>query len=201
MTANDGVFDAAVFHLFRNYDRPYYYGIDAVCDAGTENPEQFLRLAAELVEAVVTQLARSKPPSLAPMTQHKLLRDTAQRIIEKWSFPQDSSVKRLVARIAQECLSKSLEPNGAVIANAIGIPQSEFDSLAQTDPVVARVLQFAVAYNAITLVPNHNCQNEEWCLLELGGIGLLKHGLTLMRGGFIKGTAARLREYVMESPE
>ena len=197
--ANDAVYEAALFQLFRHYERPYYYGVDAVCDAGSENAEQFLRLSAELVEAVVTQLARSKPPSLLPASQHKLLRETAERIMEKWSFPQDSAVRRMVTRIAGECLAKSLEPNGAVIANAFGIPQAEFDELARNVPAVARVLQFAVAYNAVTLVPHHNCQGEVWCLLELGGVALLKHGLTLKRGGFLKGNAARLGEFIAEA--
>jgi hypothetical protein len=201
VAANDAVYEAALFQLFRSYERPYYFGIDAICDAGSENAEQFLRLSAELVEAVVTQLARSKPPSLSPLTQHKLLRETADRIMEKWSFPQDSAVRRMVMRIADECLNKSLEPNGAVIASAFGIPQAEFDALPKNAPVVARVLQFAVAYNAITLVPHHNCQGEVWCLLELGGVALLKNGLTLKRGGFIKGTAPRLREFIAEDVE
>lgn len=198
VAANDTVYEAALFQLFRRYERPYYYGIDAVCDAGSENAEQFLRLSAELVEAVVTQLARAKPASLPPAAQHRLLRETANRIMEKWSFPQHPAVRRVVERIAAECADKSLEPNGAVIANAFGIPQAEFDALPKSDPAAARVLQFAVAYNAITLVPNHNCQNEVWCLLELGGVALLKYGLTLKRGGFIKGTAARLGEFVAE---
>jgi hypothetical protein len=196
--ANDAVHEAAMFQLFRHYERPYYYGVDAVCDAGSENAEQFLRLSAELVEAVVTRLARSKPPSLLPANQHKVLRETADRIMEKWSFPQDFAVRRMVTRIAGECLAKSLEPNGAVIASAFGIPQTEFDDLVRNVPAVARVLQFAVAYNAITLVPHHNCQGEVWCLLELGGVALLKHGLTLKRGGFIKGAAARLGEFIAE---
>lgn len=198
VAANDTAYEAARFQLFRCYERPYYFGIDDVCDAGSENAEQFLRLCAELVEAVVTQFARSKAPSLSPMTQHKLLRGTAERIMEKWSFPQYPSVRRLVTRIADECLKKSLEPNGAVLASAFAIPQAEFDKLPGNDPTVARVLQFAVAYNAITLVPHHNCQGEVWCLLELGGVALLKHGLTLKRGGFIKGTASRLGEFIAE---
>ena len=200
MAANDTVYEATVFQLFRGYERSYYYGIDAVCDAGSENAEQFLHLAAELVEAVVTQLARSKPPSLSPLTQHKLLRDTAERIMEKWSFPQSSAVRQMVNKIAEECLQKSIEPNGAVIANAFGIPQIEFEAIPKSAPTVARVLQFAVAYNAITLVPHHSCQGEIWCLLELGGIALLKYGLTLKRGGFIKGSASRLREFIAEEP-
>lgn len=196
--ANDTVREAARFQLFWNYERPFYFGIDDVCDAGSENAEQFLRLSAELVEAVVTQLARSKAPSLSPLNQHKLLRDTANRIMEKWSFPQDASVRRLVTRIAEECLKKSSEPNGAVIASAIAIPQAEFDALPTSDPTVARVLQFAVAYNAVTLVPHHNQGGVVWCLLELGGVALLKYGLTLRRGGFIPSEAARLREFIAE---
>lgn len=201
VAANDAVYEAALFQLFRSYERAYYYGIDDVCDAGSENAEQFLRLSAELVEAVVTQLARSKSPSISPIAQHKMLRETADRIMEKWSFPQDSAVRRMVTCIANECLNKSLEPNGAVIANAFGIPQTDFDALPKSAPAVARVLQFAVAYNAITLVPHHNCQGEVWCLLELGGIALLKYGLTLKRGGFIKGTAVRLGEFIAEAVE
>lgn len=198
VAANDTAFEAARFQLFRNFDRPYYFGIDDVCDAGSENAEQFLRLSAEFVEATLTQLARSKPPSLSPITQHKLLRETAERIMEKWSFPQATSVRRLVTQIAVACLKKSMEPNGAVIASAFAIPQTEFDALPKNDPQIARVLQFAVAYNAITLVAHHSQGGENWCLLELGGVALLRFGLTLRRGGFIPGEAARLRRFVVE---
>jgi hypothetical protein len=91
-----------------------------------------------------------------------------------------------------------MEPNGAVIASAFAIPQAAFDTIPKSAPTVARVLQFAVAYNAITLVPHHNQGGEVWCLLELGGVALLKYGLTLRRGGFIPGDAARLQEFVAE---
>jgi hypothetical protein len=200
VAANRDVYDAAVFHLFHDYDRPYFYGIDSVCDASSENAEQFLHLSAELVEEVATQLARAKSPTLTPAAQHKLLCERGSKIMEKWDFPQDSAVRRMVKRIADLCMKKSLEPNGAVIANAIGISQAEFEKLGKSAPDVARVLQFAVAYNAITLVPHYTCQDEVWCLLELGGVALLKYGLTLKRGGFIKGTATRLAEFVAEEP-
>ena len=200
VAANSSVYEAAVFHLFRDYDRPYYYGIDNLCDASSENAELFLRLSADLVEAVATQLARSKAPSLTPAMQHKLLRERGVWIMDKWDYPQESSVRRVVQCIADLCLKKSMEPNGAVIANAFGIPQAEFDTLAATAPETARTLQFAVAYNAVTLVPNHSCKNKEWCLLELGGVGLLKYGLALKRGGFIEGTAEQLGEFAKEAP-
>ena len=198
VAANDSVFEAAVFQLFQTFDRPYFFGIDNVCDASSENAELFLQLSAELVETVATQVARSKSPTLSPTLQHKLLRERSAKIIEAWSFPNDDKVRRMVQTIAERCLKKSLEPNGAVIANAFGIPQAEFDNLAQNNPVLARVLQFAIAYNAITLVPHHSCKHKEWCLLELGGMALLKYGLTLKRGGFIEGNVANLAGFIQE---
>ncbi len=51
VAANESVCEAANFQLFHYYDRPYYFGIDDVCDASSENAEQFLQLSAELVEA------------------------------------------------------------------------------------------------------------------------------------------------------
>jgi hypothetical protein len=198
VAANDSVRDAALFQLCHHEDRPYYFGIDDVCDASTENAEQFLQLAAKLVEEVVTQVSRARTPTLAPAVQHKLLRDRGASIIDKWSFPHDNSVRRLVKEIAERCLQKSMEPNGSVIANAYGIAQSEFDSIASDFPQLARALQFAVAYNAITLVPHRSVKNREWCLLELGGMPLLRYGLTLKRGGFIEGTATQLSAFVLE---
>lgn len=196
VAANDAVHSAALFQLFHECGRPYYFGIDDLCDASSENAEQFLQLAAELVEAVVTQVARGKNVLLEPHRQHALLRKRGEKIMEGWRFPHDGKVRALVKEIASRCLKKSLEPNGAVIANAIGIPQEQFDRLAADYAELGRVLQFAVAYNAISLVPHHSCKNRTWCLLELGGMALLHYGLTLKRGGFIESTSEELDGFV-----
>ncbi|MEZ6131214.1 MAG: hypothetical protein R3C59_21275 [Planctomycetaceae bacterium] len=199
VAANADVYSAALFNLFHDYGRPYYYGIDDVCDASSENAEQFLQLTAELVEEIATQVARGRSVMLPPDKQHTLLRKCGDRFIHGWNFPHDQKVKRLVQEIASRCLEKSLKPNASVIANAIGIPQDQFDLLPTEHPELARVLQFAIAYNAVSLVPHHSCKHQTWCLLELGGMVLLKHGLTLKRGGFIESTAKELSSFLAES--
>ncbi|MGR4866727.1 hypothetical protein [Caulobacter sp. LARHSG274] len=188
ITADAGVAEGARIHLLHRQERPIYFGIDPLCDASSENAEQFLQLAARLVSQSETQLIRAKPPTLKSGAQHKLLRERASQIVKAWDFPQHQSVRRLADAMAAECVKKSLEANASLGggANAIGILQEEFEAIPVTHPDLARVLQFGVAYNAFALVPNHGTKKKVWCLIELGGALLLHHGLTLKRGGFLE---------------
>jgi hypothetical protein len=201
VAANDDVYAASLFNLHHDYGRPYYFGINDVCDASSENAEQFLQLASELVEEVVTQVARGRNSLLEPAKQDALLRKQGKKIIEGWNFPHDRRVKLLVQKMAGICMEKSREPNGAVIANAIGIPADELDLVADRYPNLASVLQFAIAYNAINLVPNHSCKKKLWCLLEVGGMVSLSYGLTLKRGGFVESNINKLAKLLEESTE
>jgi len=195
------LYEAARIHLLHQFGKPYYLGIDDLCDASSENAEQFLHLAAILVEDVSTRLIRSRQASLDPATQTKLLRQKAEEAIAGWNFPRYDLVRRVVTTIAERCLAVTLAPNAPLGpgANAYGIAQSEFDKIPTNYPDLARVLQFAVAYNAFTVVPRYECKNQKWCLLELGGLVILKHGLTLRRGGFIEGTAGELNDLIREN--
>lgn len=192
VTANPSVYEAARLHLLQKYDRPYYYGIDDLCDASSENAEQFLQLAAKLVETSATQIIRARPALLTAASQHRLLRKRGDQIIEGWNFPQHLLVRRLVTAIAVRCVEVTEQPNGWLTPNGFGIRQEEFDALPESHPGLAHVLQFGVAYNAVTLVPHYPCKGKEWCLIELGGMVILKHGLTLKRGGFVESTAQEL---------
>lgn len=188
LTADSDVAEGARVHLLHRFDRPYFFGIDILCDASSENAEQFLQLAGRLVSQSETQLIRAKPATLTSGMQHTLLREKAGEILRDWDFPQHQLVRRLADGIAKECLKKSLEPNASLGggSSAFGIPQDEFDEIPRKHPALARVLQFGVAYNSFMLVPNHGTKKKIWCLVELGGTLLLHHGLTLRRGGFLE---------------
>jgi len=188
LTADSDVADGARLQLMHKQDRPYYYGIDPLCDASSENAEQFLQLAARLVSQSETQLIRGKAPTLTGGKQHELLREKASEIVRDWDYPQSHLVRRLADGIGKECLEKSLEANASLGAgaSAFGILQEEFEQIPMRHPDLARVLQFGVAYNGFTLVPNYRTKGKQWCLIELGGVLLIHHGLTLRRGGFLE---------------
>src|SRR5207245_3822768 len=119
---------------------PFYCGIDDLCDASSEDAELFLQLSAVLVDTAATQVIRSRGPQLSAGTQNRQLRERGEWIMGKWSFPYYQEVRRLVGEIGRRCVGVTLEPNGWLTPNAYGIPQEEFEGLAQNHPDLARVL-------------------------------------------------------------
>jgi len=186
--------DGARIQLMHEYERPYYVGFDSLSDAASENAETFLRLASHIVDAAENLLIKQKPPIIQAREQHKLLVERANMVVEGWNFPEHRRVRTLVSWIADRCKQRTLEPNAPLGhgANAYGILQSELPQIENEGSTLANVLKFAVAYNALTLVPNYECKNKLWCLLELGGVFIVRSGLPFKRGGFIEGSADEL---------
>lgn len=190
--ANAGIADGARIQLMHEYSRPYYFGMDALCDGASENAEIFLQLAGRLVSLCETRIIRANRsgPSLPASLQHKELRQKAAEMIDEWRFPERRLVKALVDGIAAECIAKALEPTASLGGgpNAFGIPQEAFEQIPKSHPHLAEVLKYGVGYNAVHIKQDHGTKHVSWCLVELGGVAILKHGLSFRRGNFLERT-------------
>lgn len=191
---NRAVATGAELQLLHEYGRPFYYGFERVAEAANQNIEQFVTLASALVDNLETQIIRGKSPRLDARQQNKLLRDHAHKLMTEWDFPYAPRVRRLVTLIAERCLDITMRPNAPLDdgANAYGVLLSELANLNPQEDI-ARVIQYALAYQALVLVEPYECKGKTWALLELGGIAIIAHGLPLSRGGFAEGTIAQLR--------
>ena len=193
--AASALIEGARIHLMHEFDRPYYYGMDKLVAASNANIEQFIRLGGSLVDEVLARIIRDKSPDLTPKAQHAALVVQATKTMNEWDFPYNAAVRELVDKIANRCRERTLRTNAPLDdgANAIGVPQEEMDKVQMRYERLARVLHFAFAYKALVFVPQYNCKNKVWCLLELGALPCMAHGLTLSRGGFIEDTLSGLQ--------
>jgi hypothetical protein len=144
-----------------------------------------------------TRAIRNEDPALNPAAQQSALKGRATEMVDAWSFPFSGMIKKLVDRLALDCLDASKEANASLGsgANAVGIPESEMTDLLASTSELAYALKYAIAYSAIIAVRDYGQGGKSWCLLELPGPVCLKYGLTLKRGGFLE---RRVSDLVLE---
>lgn len=184
----------AELQLLHQFGRPFYYGFDRLADASNENIEQFVSLASVLVDELETMIMRGRGPQLNASLQHRTLVERARKTMREWDFPFVAQVRLIVSMIVARCTEITLRPNAPLGkgANAFGVPQEDLKAL-DSDSDLARVVHYALAYQAITLVEEYKCKDKVWCLFELGGIPSVASGLTLGRGGFVEGRLSDLQ--------
>lgn len=188
------VITGAELQLLHRFDRPFYFGFERLADAANENIEQFVTLASVIVDRLETQAIRGKPLALDARQQHKAVQEQALDLIGQWDFPYAPQVRKLVDFIGARCEELTLRPNAPLSdgANAFGVLLSDLAKLGSNDEL-ARVLHYALAYQALVLVEPYDCKGKTWALFELGGIAIIAKGLTHSRGGFVEGTLHQLK--------
>lgn len=191
------VITGAELQLLHRFDRPFYFGFERLADASNENIEQFVTLASVLVDRLETQAIRGRQLALDARQQHKAVRGQAAKLIDQWDFPYSPQVRKLVDFIGAKCEDLTLRPNAPLSdgANAYGILRSDLEKLDSNDEL-ARVLHYALAYQALVLVEPYECKGKTWALFELGGIAIIAKGLTHSRGKFVEGTLHQLKTSV-----
>tara|TARA_R110002124_G_scaffold69776_4_gene187403 strand:+ start:4316 stop:6187 length:1872 start_codon:yes stop_codon:yes gene_type:complete len=133
--------EAAELLLNKEYDIPYYYGIDRLCIMATNNIEELLSLSAALYEELQAKQILRKTLPLSPQEQDKILRAAAKKrrdYIPK-SHTYGTRAQKLLDSIALEFQHRTYRRNAPIAPGVTGFRLStdEIDSLGRGDGAVS----------------------------------------------------------------
>lgn len=191
---------AAELFLHAEARLPYYFGFGRLCALGSSNIEQFLALAGELFDSILSHkiasaLAR-RSQVLTADVQERILRQVVGRMIDDAfrRLPQSQEPRALIESIVALCREQTIQPNAPYSPGVTGIAISMRDRarLADADYLkcnrvaakLARAISGCIAENLLEPVLDQRCKGERWMLLYLNRAFCLEAGLPLQYGGW-----------------
>ena len=208
-----GLRSTAEFLVAREFNLPYYYGSSRLATLSTWNIEQFLALAGDLFEEVVSaEIIHKRLVPLSPIQQDRILRAHAER---RWNalprLPSGRDVQRLLGGIGRFALGVTLRPTvsyGPV--TGVGMRSAERESLAEVRtaggaPIhqrLAGALSSAVAHNLLVAKMDHSQgqKGQKWTVLYLNRWVCIHFGLPLQYGGWRPRNVSELSQWVAGGP-
>lgn len=187
---------AAELFLSKEFDIPYYFGIDQLANLSSSNIEQFLGFAGELFEQSASAYLLKRPPDIAPGLQEQILKRLVKKNWEKlpeWA-PQGHDVQRFIKSIGRFCQWATYQPNAPYSPGVTGVAVSMSDrtrladtKVTQKIPELARlasVIRTCLAYNLMEVKLNYKCKGQNWMILYLNRMFCIHFGLPLQYGGW-----------------
>ncbi|MEO8350636.1 MAG: hypothetical protein ABI680_02825 [Chthoniobacteraceae bacterium] len=201
---------AAELFLSQEYDLPYYFGSSTLSKLATSNIEQFLWLAGEEFEEVVSAavINPSHVADLTPARQEALLKKAAKSLWDE--IPRRAAngraVRRFLEAIATFSRSYTFQPNAPNDPGVNGIAISMNDREKLLNPkyleknpghaALAEVIASALAHNLIDADLDYKCKGERWMVLNLNRLLCVSYNLPLNYGKFKEKTLAELTKWL-----
>ena len=187
---------AAELFLSQEFGLPYYFGTRKLATLASWNIEQFMRLAGDEFEEVVSSRIVQRAASLDAARQDALLRAASSSF---WNeIPRRArdgeKVLKLLDSIGRFCRQRTYEPSAPYDPGVTGIAISmkDKDSLQdkgflQRNPeysVLANVLAAAIANNLLEPLLDYKVKGSTWMVLNLNRLLCVNFDLPLHYGGF-----------------
>lgn len=193
--------NAAKLFLHKEKNIPYYYGFANLCKLSSSNIEQFLTLAGQLFEDILSRkvykkLKKDYNLSITPERQEEIILKTVKI---KWNdltekVPNFNEISNLLESIGKFCQTQTFVPNAwnSPGINGIAITMSDRKLLKDTvlkNPLhplykLARCLVTCISYNLLDYQLNYKCQGKVYMILYLNKIYCSKYDLPLDNGKF-----------------
>jgi hypothetical protein len=187
---------AAEVFLSQEFDLPYYFGTHKLASLAFWNIEQFMRLAGDEFEEVVSSRVVRKDPTLDAGRQDQLLRAASTSL---WNeIPRRAKngekVLKLLDSIGRFCKQRTYEASAPYDPGVTGIAISmqdraslqsrEFLAKNPQYTVLAEVLAAAIANNLLEARLDYKVKGSTWMVLNLNRLLCINFDLPLNYGGF-----------------
>lgn len=188
----------AEYFLSKENGLPYYFGFSRISDLASYNIEQFIEIAGDLYEEMISAELLRQSSVLSPAYQEKILNNVAQRYWERIAkeIPNGRDAMKLLEALAKMCELETDKPNApyspGVTGFAISMDEREIltdPEKLQTNPAYSRLamtLHTCVSNNLLRAFPDRKQGKEgkEWMLLYFNRILCMHFGLPLQYGGW-----------------
>ena len=187
---------AAELFLAQEFSLPYYFGTRKLASLASWNIEQFMRLAGDEFEEVVSSHIVQRAATLDAARQDALLHaaSTSFRSEIPRRARNGERVLKLLDSIGQYCRQRTYEPTASDDPGVTGIAISMRDreslqdrDFLQRNPeymMLAEVLAAAIANNLLEPRLDYNVKGSTWMVLNLNRLLCVNFDLPLHYGGF-----------------
>jgi hypothetical protein len=187
---------AAELFLCKEFDIPYYFGIDRLANLSSSNIEQFLALAGEMFEQSASAYLLKRSSDIAPGLQEQILKRAVKKSWEKlpeW-IPQGHDVQKFIKSIGRFSNWATHQPNAPYSPGVTGVAISMSDrrkladaKVTQKIPELARlasVIRTCIAHNLLKVTLDYKCKGQNWMILYLNRMFCIHFDLPLQYGGW-----------------
>jgi hypothetical protein len=201
---------AAELFLCREYNLPYYFGAATLAKLATSNIEQFLWLAGDEFEEVVSAaiITPSHVADLTPARQEAIIKKAAKGLWEE--IPRRAANGRAVRRFLESIGTFSrwytFQPNAPNDpgVNGIAISMNDRDKLLTPEYLarnpdhanLAEIIASALAHNLIDADLDYKVKGDRWMVLNLNRLLCVTYQLPLNYGKFKEKSLPELAKWV-----
>lgn len=205
---------AAKLFLNKEFGIPFYYGISNISKLSSYNIEQFLFIAGELFEEVITSsikkiVNKNQHIEISASRQEEIIKKTVNKL--KWidityKVPNSTVVKGFLDAVGEFCEHETYKPNSwnSPGLNGIAITMKERKLLKDTvlkDPkhqyyALANTIATCLSYNLLDFKLNHRCKGRDLMLIYLNRMYCAKYHLPMNNGKFKEKTLNSLVSWV-----
>ncbi len=187
---------AAELFLAQEHKLPYYFGPSKLVSLASCNMEQFLWIAGDIFEEIVSAALVRKSARITPERQDALLRHASENLWKE--IPRrarhSENVLRFLNAVAKFSHSMTFLPSAPYDPGVTGIAISMDDRDRLMDRAylasrphhaqVGQVIAESIANNLMEPYPDYKCKGQRWMVLYLNRLLCPKHWLPLQYGGF-----------------